>query len=231
MGVAPQRIAELATNMRALQSHTILEAAYSAGISPNEYQGHGATVFEMTMKLAEVAAQRGPSIFEDLERQISNSLEYPVQLRPLHQNVIVNFGKVLGDLLDSVSHLDEAPHPKGGRTPQRLVEKLNNAQINGTLFEYAVRCRRDMAFIKREAEKLGFKGYSTLQKRLQSMFVTVVEQHRPREKYSPADQCRYFIDFLFERCVPADHQELDNIEDLLAGVIFDTVAHCVIRWD
>lgn len=234
MEITPQRVAELAAAMNDLPSGELQHAALMAGINSSEYVLHLGTSRETAQKLAEVAYQKGPTTFRELERRIRKTSSEKSELKPIHQTMVVQFGGLLDHLLDSVARLESTaatPVKKASKEIQRLEEKLREARIEGTLFNYAKRCKNDMAFIRREAEKLGFQGYDRLQKRLQSVFANVVEYQCPRPPNSPEDQYHYFMALLFDRCVPEEYRDLEGIYDLLAGVIFDTVSHCVIRWD
>lgn len=232
MEVAPERIAGLAEKMFSFQQSDIQMVAYYVGIRSSEYLGNGATVKDSAIRLAEVAAQKGEDIFEQLERRLKREDNHHSELRPLHMKSIVNFGKLLNGLLDSVSSMEiNFSKIKKGKPPIKLVNKLRNAKIKGTLFTYAVRCRNDIAYIRREAEKIGFQGYSNLQLRLQSIFVNVIMKRMPCPPNTAEDHYHYFIEFLYENCVPDDYEELEYLDDMLAGIIFDTVAHCVIGWD
>lgn len=232
MQIAPERIAELAQRMFSLQQSDIQMVAYYVGIPSSEYLGNGATVKDSAIRLAEVAAQKGEATFEQLERRLKREHNQQSELKPLHKRTIIDFGKLLDGLLENVSSKEfNLAKIKKGKPPVKLVNKLRNAKIDGTLFKYAVRCRNDMAYIRREAEKMGFDGYSSLQLRLQSIFVNVIIKRLPCPPNTAEDHYHYFVDFLYENCVPETYHELENLDDMLAGIIFDTVAHCVIGWD
>lgn len=232
MEITPQRIAQLATVMNGLPHSELLSAALMAGIDSTEYVLHGGTPKDIAVKLAEVASQKGTSTFLELERRVRRTSSERSDLKPIHQTMVVQFGGLLEHLLERASQLGTNPAvQKSSPGIKRLEDKLREANIEGTLFDYAKRCKNDMAFIRREAEKIGFQGYDRLQKRLQAVFANVVEYQCPRPPNTPEDQYHHFLALLFDHCVPEEYQEQAEIYDLLAGVIFDTVAHCVIRWD
>ncbi|KAF6628809.1 hypothetical protein H6F38_20065 [Paenibacillus sp. EKM208P] len=232
MEVAPERIAGLAERMFSFQQSDLQLVAYYVGIPSSDYLGNGATVKDNAIRLAEVAAQKGIAIFEQLERRLKREHNQQSELKPLHKRSIVNFGKLLDGLLYSVSSMEfDLSQIKMGKPPVKLVKKLRNANIEGTLYTYAIRCRNDIAYIRREAEKIGFQGYSSLQLRLQSIFVNVIMKRMPCPPNTAEDHYHYFVDFLYENCVPDGYRDLEYLDDMLAGIIFDTVAHCVIGWD
>lgn len=232
MEVAPERIADLAERMFSFQQSDLQMVAYYVGILSSEYIGNGSTIKDNAIRLAEVAARKGLATFEQLERRLRREYNHQSELKPLHKRSIVDFGKLLDGLLVSVSSMEfSMSQIKKGKPPVKLVKKLRNAKIEGTLFTYAVRCRNDIAYIRREAEKIGYQGYSNLQLRLQSIFVNVIMKRMPCPPNTAEDHYHYFVDFLYENCVPDSYQELEYLDDMLAGIIFDTVAHCVIGWD
>lgn len=155
----------------------------------------------------------------------------------LTDRIVVRFGSLLQEMLDffdSTSDEEIAAallaQKEESKNVRRLQKKLSDAEFSESFVKYAKRTRNDLSVIHRKAELLGFHGYTRLQDRVSSVWVHVIERLYPKTEYTPEQQYHRLIDLLYSRCLHQKHRDIDDIDDLLAGIIFDTVANCVIEW-
>lgn len=233
MAVESRRIAELAEKLIPVAAADLKIAAWKAGIDPREYVGHHATDKENAITLAQVAASKGEHCFNLLEKNLPDRIGHTGgYLRPLDQKIVLKFGQLLGDLITALEEFDveDIPSERDATTIRRLSEKLNSAEIRGVHANLATRCRNQISVIRRQAERLGYTGYDKVQLHVQKLFVHIVEPRFPRPDYTPWQQSQELVHIIYDHCVPDKYKDNDYIDELLLGVVFDTVAHCVIEW-
>jgi hypothetical protein len=236
--VTGPEIVTLSEKIQHLSLSKMKVAALNADIPSHEWAIPGGTGMDNAVSLAECAARRGRLAFDTLSSSFASVAPTGSDGgSALTDRIVLDFGTLLQEMLDffdSTSDQEIAAALEAkieeSNNIRRLERKLRDARFSDTFIAYAKRTRTDLSVIHRKAELLGFRGYTRLQDRISSVWVNVVERFFPKTEYSPEQQYHGFIDLLYSRCLKPKHKEMDSIDNLLAGIIFDTVAICVIEW-
>lgn len=164
-----------------------------------------------------------PNFFDDLPKEYYSS-------NPLDNIKAKNFGKFYTILLSKLDELEEKDFEESELIePVQFEEKMRKkAKLSDDFVISGIEVKNHIVSLRKRAYALDYKSYNILLQRVGRIYRNSLCSVYPEDKVDSNTRFRELFNLLY-RCVPDPiKEECENIDMYVEGIIYDTIAHCLI---
>ncbi|ARU62934.1 hypothetical protein CBW65_19570 [Tumebacillus avium] len=180
--------------------------------------------------LVERAAQTNSceKLLENVELLLPSTQSNQFLKRPLEIKNAQEFGEIFEELINRIENIDlDEGSPVGANDFTEFETKLKvKAKFSPSMQSYAKLSKMENSVLQRTAKKLGFSKYPKIKKKVMRIYLNLLASY-PSDQFTADQRYKILLNVLFE-ILSKDTQSIDEVEERLAGIIFDTTYDCLI---
>ncbi|CEQ11119.1 Uncharacterised protein [[Clostridium] sordellii] len=142
------------------------------------------------------------------------------------------FGKLFNAILEKLSEIDEDDLELNENEfvdPIKFEKKMREkAKFNEDIITTGLSRKADISVLRRKAYSLDYKNYNKMTQRLARYYITVICNKYPPDEWNSNKRYRILYNSLIEMIPQQLFDADDDIEENTEGIIFDTIAKCLI---
>lgn len=154
----------------------------------------------------------------------------PYLTRPLDNSRVVKFGNFFTVLLKELDNLEEKDFEESELIlPRDFEDKMRyGAKLNEDIIQAGFLLKNDIVSLRKRAKALDYNKYGKLLQKIGRIYRNIICNEYPEDSIESSVRFRKLYNFIYDN-VPKDIQEdYDELDEYIEGLIFDTIAHCLI---
>lgn len=231
MGCEAKLLIDQEEIVKILRDKSKLEDIFSygrmIGISKNDYYAPGMTLNMIIENFIEVVYQKEQqeNLKEIINRQLSKRIT-------ISDRAADRFGKLFNIILDKLNTIDEKNYELAESKlidPIEFEDKMRNkAKLSEDIVRLGIRIKPDISVLRRKANALDYNKYMKMIEKLSDYYINHICEQYPIGEFNADKRYRALNNALLSMVKEELYDEDDDIEDTVKGIIFDTIAHCLI---
>ncbi|AVQ47461.1 hypothetical protein C7M60_17480 [Clostridium botulinum] len=149
---------------------------------------------------------------------------------PLDNVKAKSFGKFYTTLLSQLDNLEEKDFDESELIePVKFEEKMRHkAKLNEDIINGGIALKNDIVSLRKRANALDYSSYDKLLQRIGRIYRNILCSQYPEDEVLSSIRYRKLYNVLYS-CVPDEIKEdCEDIDMYVEGIIYDTIAHCLI---